>query len=52
MIAAWVIALTCATVYGLLARCAPATATDLAFAFAVVITCAWAFLAHRDRRPR
>lgn len=52
MIAAWVIALTCAAVYGVLAGCAPGTAADVGVLFAVVITAAWGFLAHRDRRPR
>lgn len=52
VIAAWVIALTSALVYGVLAGLAPRTAADLGLLFAVVIMVAWAVLAHSDRRPR
>lgn len=49
MIAAWVIALTAALAYGVIAGCSPRLATDLGVLFAVVIVAAWAALSHLER---
>lgn len=52
MIAVWVIALTAALVYGVLAGCAPDVATDVGIVFAAVIVGAWMLLAHLERGRR